>query len=41
MTNASPRSPAVTTPSLAILALESLLDRNTARCVTSRSPPSE
>src|SRR5262249_59772465 len=40
MTNASPRSPAVTTPSGEILALLSLLLRNSASEVTSRSWPS-
>ena len=41
MTNASPRSPAVTTPSGETLAELSLLLRKTAREVTSRSLPSE
>src|SRR2546426_110103 len=41
MMNASPRLPAVTTPSGLILAELSLLLRNKARCVTSRSVPSE
>ena len=41
MTNASPRSPAVTRPSGVIGAELSLFVRNTARLVTSRSVPSE
>ena len=41
MMNASPRFPAVTTPSELILAELSLLLRNRARRVTSRSVPSE
>ena len=41
MMNASPRSPAVTAPSPSIFADVSLLVRNRASVVTSRSVPSE